>query len=84
MPKSYFYKYSTCYEVLIRFNSVVPNRGATNRAFHGFLQAKFPYRGLVLGSSQFLPLPQLPQKTTLNLKIVNFDSKIHNHLASLI
>jgi len=44
--------------------------------FHGFGQAKFSNGGLVIGSSQFSQLPQLPQKTTLNLKVVNFDLKI--------
>jgi len=28
-----------------------------NKAFHGFGQAKFPYVGLVLGSSQFSQVP---------------------------
>jgi len=32
------------------------------RAFHRFGQAKFPDGGLVLGSSQFSILPQLPPK----------------------
>jgi len=44
--------------------------------FHGFGQAKFPHGGLVLDSSQFSLLPQLPQKMTLNLKMVKFNSKI--------
>ncbi len=43
------------------------------RAFHGFGQAKFPNGGLVLGSSQFSILPQLPQKTMLGLKGVKID-----------
>jgi len=34
------------------------------RVFQGFGQAKIPYSGLVLGSSQFSLLPQLPQKTS--------------------
>ncbi len=37
------------------------------REFHGLGQAKFSYGGLVLGSSQFSLLPQLPQKMTLNV-----------------
>jgi len=49
---------------------------ATYRVFHGFGQAKFPCGGLVLSSSQISLLPQLPQKTTLNLKVVKLDSKI--------
>jgi len=32
------------------------------KAFHGFWHAKFPDGGLVLGSSQFSRLPQLPPK----------------------
>jgi hypothetical protein len=46
------------------------------RAFHVFGQAKFAYGGLVLGSSQFTLLPQLPLKMTLNIKAVKIDSKI--------
>jgi hypothetical protein len=46
------------------------------RAFHGFGKAKLPYGGLVLGSSQFSPLPQLPQKATLNSKVVKFNLKL--------
>jgi len=44
--------------------------------FHGFGQAKFACRGLVLGSSQFTLLPQLPLKMTFDLKVVKIDSKI--------
>jgi hypothetical protein len=50
------------------------------KAFHRFGQSKFPDGGLVLGSSQFLILPQLPQKTMLGLKVVKIDSKIRNSL----
>ena len=46
------------------------------RAFHRFGQAKFAYGGPVLGSSQFLLLPQLPQKMMLASKVVKIDSKI--------
>ena len=46
------------------------------RAFHRFGQAKFAYGGPVLGSSQFLQLPQLPQKMKLASKVVKIDSKI--------
>jgi len=46
------------------------------RAFHGFGQAKFSYGSLALGSSQFTLLTQLPQKMTLNLKVVKIDPKI--------
>jgi len=45
------------------------------RAFHRFGQAKFPYGGLVLGSSQISLLPKLPQKMTVSLKVVKIDSK---------
>jgi len=45
--------------------------------FQGFGPAKFPYGGLVLGSSQFSLLLQPPQKMTLNLKVIKFDSKIN-------
>jgi hypothetical protein len=44
--------------------------------FHGFGQAKFPNSGLVLGSSQFSILPQLPLKTMLILKMVKINWKI--------
>jgi len=46
------------------------------RVFHEFGQAKFADGGLGFGSSQFTLLPQLPLKTTLNLKLVKIDSKI--------
>ena len=45
------------------------------RAFHRFGQAKIARSGLVLDSSQFSLLPQLPQKMTLPLKVVKIDSK---------
>jgi len=51
------------------------------RAFHRFGQAKFLDGGLVLGSSQFSVLPQLPPKTMmLGLKVVKINSKISNSL----
>ena len=37
---------------------------------------KLAYGGKVLGSSQFLLLPQLPQKATLRSKLVKNDSKL--------
>jgi hypothetical protein len=37
------------------------------------VQAKFADGGSILGSSYFSPLPQLPQKMKLNLKVVKFD-----------
>jgi len=45
------------------------------RAFHGFGQAKFAYAGLVLGSSQFNLLPQMPLKTMLDLKVAKINLK---------
>ncbi len=42
--------------------------GIFDRVFHGFGQAKFPDGGLVLGSSQFSLLPQLPQKNNAQFK----------------
>jgi len=49
---------------------------STYRAFHRFVQAKIAYGGLVLGSSQFLILPQLPLKMMLASKVVKIDLKI--------
>jgi len=46
------------------------------RAFHRFWQAKFPDGGLILGSSQFSILPQLPPKILLDSKVVKIDPKI--------
>ena len=54
----------------------VTGKTCTNRAFHRFGQAKFAYGGLVLGSSQFSVLPQLPHKMMLASKVVKTDSKI--------
>jgi len=39
-------------------------------------QSKFPDDGLVLGSSQFSILPQLPPKILLNSEVVKIDPKI--------
>jgi hypothetical protein len=44
--------------------------------FQGFCKAKSANGGLILSSSQFLILPQLPQKMKLALKVVKVDSKI--------
>jgi hypothetical protein len=44
--------------------------------FHRFRKAKFAYGGSILSSSQFLLLPQLPQKMELASKVVKVDSKI--------
>jgi hypothetical protein len=40
------------------------------------MQAKFAYGGSILSSSQFWPLPKLPLKTTLAIKVVKIGSKI--------
>jgi len=45
-------------------------------AFHRFGQAEFAYGGLILDSSQFLMLSQLPLKMMLDLNVVKIDSKI--------
>jgi hypothetical protein len=44
--------------------------------FQGFGQAKSANGGSLLSSSQFLILPQLPQKMKLASKVVKVDSKI--------
>jgi hypothetical protein len=44
--------------------------------FNRVRQAKFDYGGSILSSSQFLLLPQLPQKVELTSKVVKVDSKI--------
>ncbi len=44
--------------------------------FQGFSKAKFAYGGSILSSSQFLILPQLPQKMRLTSKVVKIDPKI--------
>ncbi len=44
--------------------------------FHRFRQAKFDYGGSILNLSQFLLLPQLPQKVEFTSKVVKVDSKI--------
>ncbi len=41
--------------------------------FHRYRQAKFTNIGLILGSSQFFLLPQVPLKTTLAIKLVKID-----------
>ena len=81
--KTYFYFFS---QLILSKNGSGRNKLLPKmllyRAFHRFGQAKFVYGGPVLGLSQFLLLPQLPQndarfKSGLN-KLKN------NHLASLI
>ena len=44
--------------------------------FQGFSKAKSANLGLILTLSQFLILPQLPQKIKLASKVVKVDSKI--------
>jgi len=41
-----------------------------------FGQSEFPDGGLVLGSSQFSVLPQLPSKILLDSKVVKMDPKV--------
>jgi hypothetical protein len=48
----------------------------TYGVFQGFSKAKSAYGGSILSSSQFLILPQLPQKIKLASKLVEVDSKI--------
>ena len=43
--------------------------------FHRLRQAKFDNGGSILSSSQFLILPQLPEKLKLASKVVKIDSK---------
>jgi len=54
-----FMKLTPGVNVLGKNTGVVSN---FDKAFNPFGQAKFPYGGSVLGSSQFSILPQLPQK----------------------
>jgi hypothetical protein len=44
--------------------------------FQGFNKAKSADGGLILSSSQFLKLPQLPKKMKLASKVVKVDSNI--------
>jgi len=46
------------------------------------MQAKFADGGLILGSSQFTLLPQLPLTAMLDLKNIEIDSKIMGSLLS--
>jgi hypothetical protein len=52
------------------------NRTLTYSVFQGFSKAKSGNGGSILSSSQFLILPQLPQKIKLASKVVKVDSKI--------
>jgi hypothetical protein len=51
--------------------------------FQGFSKAKFVYGGSIFSSSQFLQLPQLPQKMELASKVVKVDSKIIASLSEI-
>jgi hypothetical protein len=44
--------------------------------FQGYSLAKFAYGGSILSLSQFLILPQLPQKMKLKSKVVKINPKI--------
>ncbi len=44
--------------------------------FQGFSKAKYAHGGSILSLSQFLILPQLPQKMKLASKVVKIDPKI--------
>jgi hypothetical protein len=48
----------------------------TYSVFQGFRQAKSANGGSILSSSQFLILPQLPQRMDLTSKVIKVDSKI--------
>ncbi len=51
--------------------------------FQGFSKAKSANGGSILSSSQFLILPQLPQKIKLASKVVKVDSKIITSLPTI-
>ena len=57
------------------FSKVVTLRGFYS-VFQGFSKAKSANGGSILSSSQYLILPQLPQKIKLASKVVKVDSKI--------
>jgi hypothetical protein len=54
---------------------VIFNKSQLYSVFHQYRQAKFDNGGLILSSSQFLLLPQLPQKMKLASKVVKMHSK---------
>ncbi len=68
------------YELLLLFSFKVHIIIGLYRVFHGFGQAKFANGGLILGSSQFTLLLQLPLKTMLSLKVVKLDLKTGNSI----
>jgi hypothetical protein len=49
---------------------------SANSVFHLLRQAKFAFGCSIFSSSQFSPLPQLPQKMAFAIKGVKNDSKI--------
>jgi hypothetical protein len=63
---SHKYLRSATFSCLSRYYSV----------FQGFSKAKSANGGSILSLSQFLILPQLPQKIKLASKVVKVDSKI--------
>ena len=67
-------KFSSIFSSLI--NDCLSNYRVQNVAIADLENVKIDYGGLVLGSSQFLLLPQLLQKMMLASKMVKIDSKI--------
>ncbi len=67
------------YSRKVRFSNVPLIRNLNLRdysVFQGFSKAKSANGGSILSSSQFMLLPQLPQKIKLMSKVVKSDSKI--------
>jgi len=70
--KALLYK-KEAYKILMKLqqgDAFENKQGLNYRVFHGFGQSKFAHGGLILGSSQFTLLPQLPFKTIISLKVV--------------
>jgi hypothetical protein len=57
-------------------NNVITIGSQSYSVFQGFSKAKSANGGLILSSSQFLILHQLPQKIKLDSTVVKVDSKI--------
>jgi hypothetical protein len=55
---------------------IVSKNSKMYSVFQGCSKAKSANGGSILSSSQFLILPQLPQKIKLDSKVVKVDSKI--------
>ncbi len=70
------YQMSKCFSFLQCGPGREDKVSETYSVFHRFRQAKFDYDGSILSLSQFLILPQLPQKVGLTSKVVKVDSKI--------